>query len=234
LGLPSRRPSTRTAVAYRRGGEQTIPWTGTDRFLMSWLGASRDARPLPAVALDGDPVLTLHASGLLPVTITTTPPVITRRLPVMARITGTLAGRTAPLGAGMPGIETEPDGQLTTAASRMPALSPGHSSGSHPDCRLLTSRRTPCSGSDALPEENLSWDLCCALALRSAVVVTGRSAVACCFVTVSAVTDPVGTARICRDDDEVTTANFRRFGRTLGASPGQRATAGKDNESRAC
>jgi hypothetical protein len=57
------------------------------------------------VALDGDPALTLPASGLLPVTITT-PPVITRTLLAMARITGTLAGRTAPRGAGMPGVET--------------------------------------------------------------------------------------------------------------------------------
>jgi len=62
---------------------------------------------------------------------------------------------------------------------------------------------------------------------------TGRGTLACCFVTVSSVTDPAGTARIC-DDDEVTTANFRRFGRTLGASPGQRTTACTDNESRAC
>jgi hypothetical protein len=100
--------------------------------------------------------------------------------------------------------------------------------------RLLTYRRTPCSGSDALPEENFSRDLCCALALRSAVALTGRSTVACCFVTVSSVTDPAGTAGICGDDDEVTTANFRRFGRTLGATPGQRTTAGTDNESRAC
>jgi hypothetical protein len=76
--------------------------------------------------------------------------------------------------------------------------------------------------------------LCCALALRSAVAVTGRSTVACCFVAVSSVTDPAGTARICGDDDELTTANFRRFGRTLGASPGQRTTAGTDNESRGC
>jgi hypothetical protein len=81
---------------------------------------------------------------------------------------------------------------------------------------------------------SFSRDLCCALALRSAVVVTGRSTVACCFVTVSSVTDPAGTARICGDDDEVTTANFRRSGRTLGARPGQRTTAGTDNESRAC
>ena len=62
-------------------------------------------------------------------------------------------------------------------------------------------------------------------------MLTGRSTVACCFVTVSSVTDPAGTARSCGDDDEVTTANFRRFGRTLGASPGQRTTAGTDNES---
>jgi hypothetical protein len=48
------------------------------------------------------------------------------------------------------------------------------------------------------------------------------------------VTDPAGTARICGDDDEVTTANFRQFGRTMGASPGQRTTACTDNESRAC
>jgi len=45
---------------------------------------------------------------------------------------------------------------------------------------------------------------------------------------------PAGTARILGDDDEVTTANFSRFGRTLGASPGQRTTACADNESRAC
>lgn len=75
---------------------------------------------------------------------------------------------------------------------------------------------------------------CCALALRSAVVLTGCSTVACCFVTVSSVTDPAGTARICGDDYEVTTTNFRRFGRALGTSPGQRTTAGMDNESRAC
>jgi hypothetical protein len=64
------------------------------------------ARPLLGVALDGDPALTLPASGLLPVTIATTPPVITRTLLVMARITGTLAGRTVPRGADIPGIET--------------------------------------------------------------------------------------------------------------------------------
>ena len=74
---------------------------------------------------------------------------------------------------------------------------------------------------------------CCALALRLAVALTGRSTVACCFVTISSVTDAAGTARIC-GDYEVTTTNFRRFGRTLGTSPGQRTTAGADNESRAC
>lgn len=68
---------------------------------------------------------------------------------------------------------------------------------------------------------------------RPAVVLTGRSTAACCFVTVSSVTDPAGTA-ICGDDYEVTTTNFRRFGRTLGTSPRQRTTPGTDNESRAC
>jgi hypothetical protein len=66
----------------------------------------------------------------------------------------------------------------------------------------------------------------CALALRSPVVLTGRSTVTCCFITVCSVTDPAGTARICGDDDEVTTTNFRR----AGSSPGQRTTAGNDNE----
>lgn len=65
-------------------------------------------------------------------------------------------------------------------------------------------------------------------------MLTGRGTVACCFVTVFSVTDPAGTARILGDDDDVTTANFSRFGRTLGASPGQRTTACADNESRAC
>jgi hypothetical protein len=80
---------------------------------------------------------------------------------------------------------------------------------------------------------------CCALALRPAVVLTGRGTVACCFITVSSVTDcsvtdPAGTARICGDDYQVTTTNFGRLGRTLGTSPGQRTTPGADNESRAC
>jgi len=75
---------------------------------------------------------------------------------------------------------------------------------------------------------------CCALALRSAVVLTGRSSAACCFVTVCSVTDPAGTARTCGGDCEVTATNFGRLGRTLGTSAGQRAAAGTDNESCAC
>jgi hypothetical protein len=46
---------------------------------------------------------------------------------------------------------------------------------------------------------------CCALALRSAVALTGCSTVACCFVTISSVTDPAGTARICGDYEVTTT-----------------------------
>lgn len=55
---------------------------------------------------------------------------------------------------------------------------------------------------------------------------------ACCFVTVSSVTDPRG--RGLAADYGVTTTNFRRFGGTLGTSPGQRTIAGTDNGCRAC
>ena len=57
---------------------------------------------------------------------------------------------------------------------------------------------------------------------------------ACCFVSVSSAPDPAEAARICDDGFEVTTTDLRRFDRTLGTSPGQRTTAGTDNESRAC
>lgn len=98
------------------------------------------------------------------------------------------------------------------------------------DPRFAAFRRS--GGSHRFGSLNLA-ECCCAVALRSVVALTGCGTVACCFVTISSVTDPAGTARIC-GDHEVTTTNFRRLGRTLGASPGQRTTAGADNESRGC
>lgn len=62
-----------------------------------------------------------------------------------------------------------------------------------------------------MPSGGLAVNLaerCCALALRSAVVLTRRSTVACYFVVAFSVTDPAGTATIC-GDYEVTTTDFR-------------------------